>query len=149
MASSTLLCMRTQWSKIVQIKTTQPCCALLMCLCWLMQEILSNLHHRLDCTELYRVRSAIHNGTLFWSKQVTIQDGGFLIVLHCQLHLVYTLLTLKYGVNLLNAPESSVLRQNLECDLLQRVNTFSHCVTLTRVLLPQIISCSRSVGSCC
>ncbi len=36
---------------------------------------------------------------------------------------------------------ASKFARNFECDL-QRVNMFSHCVTLTHVLLPQIISCS-------
>ena len=59
-------------------------------------------------------------------------------------HVYYTVLTLKYGVNLLNASVSCVLRQNarnFDCDW-QRVNVFSHCVTLIRVLLSQIISYS-------
>ncbi len=43
------------------------------------------------------------------------------------------MLTLKYGVNLLNA----ILTAEW-----QRVNAFSHCVTLIRVLLSQIISYS-------
>ncbi len=49
------------------------------------------------------------------------------------LSIIYTLLTLKYGVNLLNVPLASVL---------QRENAFFHCVTLTRVLFPQMISYS-------
>ena len=58
----------------------------------------------------------------------------------------YTLLTLKYGVNLLNAPiikhiTSKVVRDILSaaCSVYTR---FSHCVNLTSVLLPQIISYS-------
>ena len=54
----------------------------------------------------------------------------------------YTLVILKYVVNLLNAPVSSVLRHyDFDCDW-ECVNAFSHCGTLTRVLLLQIISCS-------
>ncbi len=52
----------------------------------------------------------------------------------------YTLLTLKYEANLLNAPVSSVLHKNVcdfDCDW-QHLNVFSHCLTLTRVL--QMIS---------
>ncbi len=49
----------------------------------------------------------------------------------------------KYGVNLLNASVWSILHQNgardFDCNW-QHVKAFSHCVTLTRVLLPQIIS---------
>ena len=67
---------------------------------------------------------------------------------HLHIHFsyrVYTLLTLKYGVNLLNAPTSSVLLKKFACDFdsdWQRANTFFHCVTLTRILFPQIISYS-------
>ena len=45
---------------------------------------------------------------------------------------------------------ASKFERDFECDL-QRVNAFSHCVSLTRVLLPQIISCSdtKVFGFCC
>ena len=57
----------------------------------------------------------------------------------------YTLLTLKYKVNLLNVPLSSVLHPNALAILTvtkEHVNTFSHRITLTRFLLPQSISFS-------
>ena len=56
----------------------------------------------------------------------------------------YTLLTLKYGVNLLSAPVTSVLHQNMHAILTATgsVSAFSHSVTLTHVLLSQIISYS-------
>ena len=47
----------------------------------------------------------------------------------------------KYGVNLLNKPISSILHKNsctISSATLQHVNTFSHCITLTRVLFPQL-----------
>ncbi len=53
---------------------------------------------------------------------------------------MYTVLTLKYGVNLLNTPVSCVLHER-RSDW-QHVNAFSHCVTLKCILLPQIISYS-------
>ena len=54
-------------------------------------------------------------------------------------------MTLKYGVNL--AERACIKRtaskwvRDFDCDL-ERVNVFFHCVSLTRVLLPQIISYS-------
>ena len=67
--------------------------------------------------------------------------------MHCRkyassLSFVNILLTLKYEVNLLNVPLSSVIAAkcgyNFDCDW-QCVNMFYHCVTLIRVLLSQII----------
>ncbi len=55
----------------------------------------------------------------------------------------YTLLTLKFGVNLLNAPGIKRIASKCACDFdceWQRVNAVFHCVTLRRVLRLQIIS---------
>ena len=66
---------------------------------------------------------------------------------------VYTLLTLKYGVNLLNAPVSSASRQNL-CTILSATWSLQ-----TRIPIALLYTCStsanylllrcKSVGSCC
>ena len=66
--------------------------------------------------------------------------------------LVYTLLTLKYGVNLLNAPISSVLRQNLRAILgvYQRVLTLRYSDTQiisysdTKVSVLVVMECERA-----
>ena len=67
------------------------------------------------------------------------------------LHL-YTLLTLKYGVNFQNMLVSSVLRQifDFERDW-QRVNAFSHCVysDMRSTSANYLLLRYKRIGSCC
>ena len=62
----------------------------------------------------------------------------------------YALLILKYGVNLLSAPRikriASKFACNFDCDW-QCASAFFHSVTVTHVLLSQIISYSDTKGS--
>ncbi len=99
----------------------------------------SSYFHHLEIITLQQLPCVKESGHCQDLPQINCECDSRLI------HFIYTVLTLKYGVKLAKCVcimrIASKCTRDFDCDW-ERVNAFSHCVTLIRVLLSQIISYS-------